>query len=447
MEPTLLSELQALAKDVGHLLESEKFANAMDAHDELKQFRSEFVYPKMKDLPCTASKTDEDSIYLCGHSLGLMPKKTRNNINKVLDCWGQMGAEHHYNGYLPAAFCELYPKDEMARLAGCFPYELVIMNGLTVNLHLLMLKFYKPSGERYKIVIEEAAFPSDLYAVKSQLQYYGYTVVDGLIELKPRPGTEIIEEDDVLEVIRREGQCIALLVLPVVQYYTGQVYDIGTLTKAAHGQGCTVLCDAAHAIGNIPVELHNWDVDCAVWCSYKYLNSGAGGTGMAFVHERHLSELPAVHGWWGNDTRTKFEMRREFEPVPYSADSYKLSNCPPLLIAPIMASLDLFSRAGDEARYRKQRIITGYLEYLLDSMISSGIPLQQITPRCLRRRGSMICVKLNSNPVDLHKKLKERGVICDVRKPGVLRVTPCPLYNSFRDVWQFAQTLKQATTT
>ncbi|OQR71493.1 kynureninase-like [Tropilaelaps mercedesae] len=350
---------------------------------------------------------------------------------------------HHTHGYLPAAFCELYPKERMAKLAGCKVHELVIMNGLTVNLHLLMLKFYKPTSERYKIVIEEAAFSSDMYAVKSELVYHGYSVEDGLIQLKPLPGTDIVEEKDVLEIIRREGQSIAILVLPSIQYYTGQMYDIETLTRAAHDQGCIVLCDAAHSIGNVSMDLHKWDVDCAVWCSYKYLNSGAGGIGAAYVHERYLSKLPAVHGWWGNDNRTKFEMKRDFEPVPFCADSYKLSNCPPLLIAPLMASLEIFERAGDDARYRKQRIITGYLEYLLDSVIQSGLSL--ITPRCLRRRGSMLSIKLDFTLESIHQHLQEKGVICDVRKPGTLRVTPCPLYNSFRDVWVFVQALKEIT--
>ncbi|XP_003747786.1 uncharacterized protein LOC100903094 [Galendromus occidentalis] len=441
MEEKLLAELSGHASRTGYPLNSEAFARAMDETDELRYLREEFRYPKMKDLPCTAEKSDEECVYFCGHSLGLMPRSASSNINRVLESWAQMGVEHHAHGYLKAAYCELSPKNQMARLAGCHPEEVVIMNGLTVNLHLLMLNFYRPSSERYKILIEGAAFPSDMYAVKSQLALHGYSVEEGLIQLEGRGDSDIIDEEDIVEVLRCEGSRIALVVLPTTQYYTGQVFDIGMLTEVAHQQGCLVLCDAAHSIGNVTLKLHEWDVDCAVWCSYKYLNSGAGGAGAAFIHRRHLKKLPAVHGWWGNDTATKFLMKRDFEPVPNSADMYKLSNAPPVLIAPMMASLDIFDRACEGKRLRKQRLLTGFLEYLLLKMSSSGLPLIQITPRDPNRRGSMLCVKLSSAPENLHSLLQERGVVCDVRQPGVIRITPCPLYNSFMDVWRFAQIL------
>jgi len=285
-----------------------------------------------------------------------------------------------------------------------------------------------------------------MYAVKSQLRFHGISVDDGLIQLYPREGEDLISEEDILEVLEREGNRIAVVLLPGMQYYTGQKFNVEKLTETGHSKGCTMIWDMAHSAGNVHLDLHNWNVDAAVWCSYKYLNSGPGSIGAAFVHERHLDRLPAMNGWWGNRLDTKFFMRRDFDPAPLSADSYKLSSQSPSVVAQLLSSLEIYDNVGEEQRLIKQRLITGYLEMMVNKVIEDGADIRILTPSDPDQRGSMLSIKLNdsSSSLDLYAELARRGVVVDARKPGmVIRVTPIPLYNSYQDVWKFIQKLKE----
>ena len=416
---------------------SEDFAKRLDERDPLGKFRKRFAIPQGDE--------GEPLIYVNGNSLGLMPKVVRELVAQELDDWATLAVDAHFAGKTPwFSYHEVF-RESGARLVGAQPGEVVMMNGLSVNLHLMMTTFYRPQPARYKILIEDGAFPSDAYAAQTQLAVHGYDPHEGLFRIAPRAGEALLHTEDLVEAIERYGSEIALVLLPGVQYYTGQLLDIAAVTQAAHRAGCAIGWDLAHAAGNVPLKLHDWDVDFAVWCSYKYLNAGPGGIGGCFVHERHAAnvELPRLGGWWGNDPATRFRMHEERSFVPRAgADGWQLSNPPILAMAPLRASLQIFDEAGMESLRRKSVVLTGYLEWLLNRAETPRIEI--ITPKSSDERGCQLSLRL----LDRHKEtldaLQAAGIVGDHRPPDVLRVAPVPLYNTFHEVWRLARTLLDA---
>ncbi|CAN7989337.1 unnamed protein product [Ixodes hexagonus] len=449
-------ELLAMADHFGVPANSADFARCLDSVDPLRSYRDRFSMPRMADVktvdPAFIKDPDETCVYLVGHSLGLMPKTAELHVQKVLNNWATTGAEAHMHGYLPAASCDLAPKRMMADLVGAQPEEIVFMNGLTVNLHLLLLTYYKPVGKRCKMVIESDAFPSDMYAAQSQVSLHGLDVDSNLILLKPRKGEHLLREEDILDLIENEGDTIAVLLLPGIQYYTGQLLNIKLLTGAARKKGCLVLWDMAHAICNAELKLNEWGVDLAVWCTYKYMNCGPGSLGTAFVSNAFRKtnpQLPALRGWWGNRPDTKFLMSPQFDPCP-SADVFKLSNCPPLLVGTVMASLEMFKEIKESERLQKQFLLTGYMEFLLTEELGASHdindptrPFHILSPKDPSQRGSQLSIHLAAQPHITHRELQRRGVLCDLRMPSVVRLAPVPLYNSFMDVFRCVSILKE----
>ncbi len=411
-------------------------ATALDIADPLARYRSRF------HLPITTDGNPQT--YLCGHSLGLQPKSTASLINEELMVWQTQAVEGHFNSKRPwLSYHELLTPG-LAELAGALPIEVVAMNSLSVNLHLLLTSFYRPTAQRHKLVIEAGAFPSDRYAVISQLQLHGYDAANSLIELQPRAGEDTLRLEDILTVLEREGDSIATLLLPGVQYLTGQVFDMQRITHAAQQQGCVVGFDLAHAIGNVPLQLHDWNVDFAVWCSYKYLNSGPGAIGGAFVHERHAYQpgLSRLAGWWGHDQATRFAMPQEFVPLPGAA-GWQLSNPPIFACAPLLASLQIFQDADIQTLRGKSLQLTAYLEHLLISQLPQHISV--ITPSAAESRGCQLSLRLRAERTrarQVHEQLMTQGFVCDWREPDIIRVAPTPLYNRYVEVWQFVQSLK-----
>lgn len=415
----------------------EAFARQLDAADPLASYRDQFLIPKGPD--------GREIVYFAGNSLGLQPKATRELINQELDDWASQAVEAHFHGKTPwFSYHEVF-RDVGARLVGGLPGEVVMMNSLTVNLHLLMVSFYRPTRERYKILIEDAAFPSDTYAVRSQLILHGFDPDAGLIVARPRAGEHTIRTEDILSLIAEEGGHIALVMMSGVNYYTGQVFDIPRITAAAHAKGCKVGWDLAHAAGNLVLKLHDWNVDFAAWCSYKYLNSGPGAVAGAFVHERHGNnpDLPRFAGWWGNDPATRFRMHLEPRFIPRAgADGWQISNPPIFSLAPLRASLEFFDKAAMPALRAKSERLSGYLLWLLDQ---SGMDsLRVITPRDPEQRGCQLSLLVNDRPRERFVAWQRAGVTCDFREPNVIRVAPVPLYNTFHDAWRFAQILSES---
>lgn len=421
--------------------DSRAFADQMDKRDQLADFRNKFVFPTLADFPRNTEGDPESTcIYLCGNSLGLKPKSADVHMAEQLENWGKWAAFMHFHGSLPAASADLPGLSAMSRIVGAEPAEVALMNGLTVNQHLLMVGFYKPTPSRYKILIEDHAFPSDRYAMRSQLRMRGYGE-DALLLVKPRKGEETIRTQDILDIIKQEGKAIAVVMLSGIQYYTGQRFDIPTITAAGHAAGCMVGWDLAHAAGNVELRLHDWDVDFAVWCTYKYLNSGAGGIGGAFVHSRHHGNMPDhLEGWWSNAQDTRFEMRDMIDPA-VGAASFRLSNPPPWLTSLNKASLEIFEAAGMEKIMEKRDLLTGYLEILLDKRL--GDKMRIITPRHHKERGAQLSLVFYKDLHSVHDYIERRGVLCDVRS-DTIRVAPAPLYNSFADVWNFVNILEKA---
>lgn len=409
---------------------TETFAAAMDARDPLAKYRDQFHFPKTAD--------GSDSIYLCGHSLGLQPKRAREYIEQELRDWELLGVEGHFRGKNPWMPYHRLLTEQTARLVGAEPIEVVVMNSLTANLHLMMVSFYRPTLQRHKIVIEGGAFPSDQYAVKSQIQYHGFDPATSLIELTPRAGESILREEDILALIAREGDTIALVMLGGVNYATGQAFDMAAITKAGHSKGCVVGFDLAHAAGNLQLQLHDCGPDFAVWCSYKYLNGGPGCVAGCFVHERHARDfsLPRFAGWWGHDEATRFRMGPDFHPMP-GADGWQLSNPSILSMSALRASMEIFDEAGMERLRAKSLSITRYTEELLDQHASKGFSI--ITPRDAAQRGAQLSLRMAMNGRAICDSLAEEGIICDWREPDILRVAPIPLYNSYTDVHRFVQ--------
>lgn len=411
----------------------EAFARQLDA-GPLSRFRDRFLIPRCPD--------GREAIYFCGHSLGLQPRAVKAYLEQELDDWARLAVDAHFQGRTPwFSYHEIF-RAPLGRLVGAHPDEVVVMNGLTVNLHLLLLSFYRPNGSRRLILMEEPTFPSDRYAVQSQLRLHGLNPADTLLPLMPRPGQHQIRTEDVEALLEKRGPEVAVVLLSGVNFFTGQLFDIERITAAAQRQGCVVGWDLAHAAGNVLLRLHDWQVDFAVWCSYKYLNGGPGAVAGCFVHQRHgrRLDLPRLAGWWGHDPATRFRMQLEPEWSPRpGADGWQLSNPPILALAPLRAALDLFDEAGMLALRARSEQLTGYLEYLLDRL-SPG-RYEVITPRDPAQRGCQLSLLVHERPRELLRALEEAGVVCDFREPNVIRVAPVPLYNTFVEVWRFAQTL------
>lgn len=409
---------------------TKEFALAQTARDPLAHFRERFHIPKKPD--------GADCIYLCGHSLGLQPKSAREYVEQELQDWARLGVDAHLHARNPWISYHEILAEPISRLAGALPIEVVAMNSLTVNLHLMMVSFYRPDPRRNKILIEAGAFPSDQYAVKSQIQYHGYDPAASLIEIAPRPGEVWVRTEDIEKLIRAQGEEIALVMIGGVNYYSGQAFDFPRVTDAGHGKGCIVAFDLAHAIGNIPLKLHGWNVDFAVWCSYKYLNAGPGAIAGCFVHERHArdSKMPKFAGWWGHDKEKRFRMEPTFRAIP-GAEGWQLSNPSVLSAAALRASLNIFDQAQMERLRAKSESLTGYLEFLLDHNPSRKFSI--ITPRDSAHRGAQLSLRALENGRAICDALARDGMICDWREPDIMRVTPAPLYNTFSDVYTFAE--------
>ena len=411
-------------------LATRDFAREMDTRDPLAAYRSRFHIPRGGD--------GAEWVYLTGHSLGLQPKSVRAYVERELQHWQELAVEGHFHGPQPwVPYIELLT-EPTARLVGALPSEVVVMNTLTVNLHCMMVSFYRPTRERNKIVIESNAFPSDQYAVQSQIRFHGYDPATSLVELKPRPGETAIRTEDIESLIEREGDRIALFMLAGVNYYSGQLFDYRRITAAARAKGCIVGWDMAHGAGNVPLSLHDSGCDFAVWCTYKYVNGGPGCIGGCFVHERHARDfdLPRFAGWWGQDKPTRFQMGPDFHPIP-GAEGWQVGNPPVLAMAALRASLEIFDEAGMAALRRKSETLTGYLEFLLEQHSSRNFSV--ITPRDPAQRGAQLSIRLHRKGRAVCDALKDRGVICDWREPDILRAAPAPLYNSFSDAYEFVE--------
>eukprot|EP01119_Soliformovum_irregulare_P000861 TRINITY_DN10630_c0_g1_i1.p1 TRINITY_DN10630_c0_g1~~TRINITY_DN10630_c0_g1_i1.p1 ORF type:complete len:447 (-),score=135.27 TRINITY_DN10630_c0_g1_i1:16-1356(-) len=443
-----MEELRSVSQSLGISLDDPKFASEMDSRDPLKEFRGKFHIPKAitiaHDAPDASVVEGSDCLYFTGNSLGLQPKSTRKYIEEELLEWEQRGVEGHFRHSKERHWLNTdeFVIKQSCNLVGAQPEEVAIMNSLSVNLHLMMVPFYRPTKERFKILIEAQSFPSDLYAAQSQLNFHGLNPETALIQLHRKEGQPNLSTEDIISVIEKEGHSIALILLPGIQYYTGQFFEIEKIVKAGHAQGCIVGFDLAHAVGNVPLKLHDWEVDFACWCSYKYLNSGPGGIAGCFVHSKHATtDRPRFAGWWGHDLSTRFTMTiPEFHPIP-GAFGYRLSNPPVLCVAPLLASLEIFEEAGLENLRKKSILLTCYLEYLVKLKLSK-FNVTILTPEDVNQRGCQLSLEMSRDVTEIEKKLEKRGIICDVRKPSVLRVSPTPLYNTFSDVFAFVNIIE-----
>jgi kynureninase len=409
-------------------------AQALDAQDELAGFRASFHIPRRSD--------GAEAVYLCGHSLGLAPKRAVQIVNEEMDVWARQGVDGHFGAERPWLSYHEQAMDGLALLTGAKPVEVVAMNSLTINLHLLLTSFYRPQATRRKILMESYAFSSDRYAIESQLRIHDLDPSDALVLASPRKGEDALRTEDICALIRDAGSTLATILLPGVQYLTGQRLDIAAIADCGHEVGSSVGFDLAHAIGNVPLQLHDWDVDFAVWCSYKYLNSGPGAIGGAFVHERHAtSDLPRLAGWWGHDKQSRFAMPPGFVPLA-GAEGWQISNPPILATAPLLASLAVFEQAGFDRLRTKSEALTNYLEALLLAKARDDLTI--LTPSEPAARGCQLSVRLQRSATAaraIHAELTDLGFICDWREPDVIRVAPVPLYNTFVEVWEFVDAL------
>jgi len=414
----------------------EDFAQQLDTEDPLRSFRDRFHLP--------LGNNSEPLIYFAGNSLGLMPKSAREVVEKELDDWADLGVDAHLKAKTPWYSYHQTLRDPTARIVGAKPAEVICMNSLTVNLHLMMATFYQPTKSRFKILMEDPAFPSDTYAIKTQIRHHGLNPRDALVLARPRKGELTVRTEDTIDLIEKNRDSLAVVWIAGVNFFTGQVFDMATITNAAQKHGIIAGFDLAHAVGNVPLSLHDWNVDFAVWCSYKYLNAGPGAVAGAFVHERHATNtnLPRLAGWFGNDPDTRFRMHLEpeFIPVP-SADGWQISNPPILSMAPLRASLAIFEEAGMDALRQKSIKLTNYLQFLLEDGGASKL-FNVITPREAGERGCQLSIQAQEHPKELFAKLEAAGVKCDFREPNVIRAAPTPLYNTFHEVWRFANVLR-----
>jgi kynureninase len=416
---------------------SPAFAVAQDATDPLAALRTNFHIPPGPDgRPCA---------YFCGNSLGLLPVGARAAVEQEFKSWEEQAVEGHFHGQSPWMFYQDTLAEAEARIVGAKPLEVVVMNTLTVNLHLLLISFYRPTATRYKVLMEGGAFPSDQYALEGQARLHGLDPTDALVELVPRPGEHTLRTEDIEAKIAELGDSLATVLLGGINYYTGQVFDMAAITRAGHAVGATVGFDLAHAAGNIELKLHEWDVDFACWCTYKYLNSGPGGTSGAFVHERfaHRPDLVRLAGWWGHDPAERFQMKKGFRPTP-GADGWQVSCGQVLPMAVHKASLDIFERAGGLAPLRaKSELLTGYLEFWINSLGLSASQLEIITPTDPAQRGCQLSLLVHERGRELFDFLARQGIVGDWREPNVIRLAPVPLYNSFEDVRRAGAALSQ----
>ena len=412
------------------------FAQQLDAQDSLKQYQNEFSFPQVNG---------KKVIYFTGNSLGLQPKRAKTYVDEVMNDWATLAVEGHF--YAEKPWWDYHERfaNPLSKLVGALPSEVTVMNTLTVNLHLLMVSFYRPTSKRFKIICEEKAFPSDQYLFQSQVRFHGFEPEDAIVEVKRREGEHNIRLEDVLAKINEVGDELALVLIGGVNYYTGQVFDMNTITEAGHNVGAYVGWDLAHAAGNIELQLHDWKVDFAAWCSYKYMNSGPGNASGCFIHEKHHtnSELPRFAGWWGHNKERRFKMEPNFDPVQ-GADGWQISNLPILSLAPYLASVELFAEIGMEALIAKRNTITSYLEFVLheiDREVKGNFEI--ITPSKPTERGCQLSVFLHGEGRSLFDYLMKNGVIVDWREPNVIRLAPVPLYTSFEDIYHFGQILKR----
>lgn len=412
------------------------FARQLDETDPLASYRKKFLFPQHKG---------RDVLYFCGNSLGLQPKTVRDRMEQELSDWEKFGVEGHFQAENPWLSYHRWFAPRLAKIVGGEAEEVVAMNSLTVNLHLMMVSFYRPTAERYKIILEGKAFPSDLFAIQSQCRFHGFDPESALIEVFPREGEYTLGTEDILQAIEANRDEVALVLFGGVNYYTGQVFDMEAIARAGREGGAMVGYDLAHGVGNIDLHLHDWEVDFAVWCSYKYLNSGPGSVGGAFVHHRHRNDpqAPRFAGWWGHREDTRFKMGREFELAP-GADGWQLSNAPVFSMAAHRASLEIYDEVGMEALGKKRRKMNRYFDYLLDDISSRHpSPWEIITPREEKARGCQVSLLVRERGRELFDYLTDRGVVADWREPNAIRMAAVPLYNSYTDLWQLAQWLEE----
>ncbi|MGB0914601.1 MAG: kynureninase [Crocinitomicaceae bacterium] len=416
-----------------------EFAQELDAKDPLRSFRDKFHFPNFMDT---------EMVYFTGNSLGLQPKSTASYIQEELDAWSKYGVEGHFLAEKPWFAYHEFLTEKAAKVVGANPEEVVVTHSLTTNLHLLMVSFFKPEGKRTKIICEAKAFPSDQYALESQVKFHGLNLETDLVEIEPREGEHLIREEDILNKIAEVGDELAMVMIGGVNYYTGQLFDMQAITKAGHAVGAKVGFDLAHAAGNINLKLHDWGVDFAAWCGYKYLNSSPGGVSGIFVHERHAynPELPRFAGWWGYDKETRFQMEPGFNPMR-GAEGWQLSNAPVLGMAAHLASLDIFDEAGMDRIGEKRDNMTAYLEFVIEDISarnSDRCTFEIITPKDKTKRGAQLSILAHGQGKDLFDALTKKGVIADWREPNVIRIAPAPLYNSYEDCFRFGACLEGA---
>lgn len=415
---------------------SESFARQMDVQDTLSGFRDRFYFPQING---------KEAIYFCGNSLGLQPKTVATYINKELDNWAKLGVDGHFYGEDAWYHVRKKSKPALSAIVGAHEHEVVAMNNLSSNLHFLMVSFYRPDQTRYKIITEAGAFPSDMYMLETQVKFHGLDPEKCIVELSPRAGEYTLRTEDILMAIEAHKENLALVMMAGLQYYTGQVFDMKAITAAAHQVGARAGFDLAHAVGNAKLELHDWGVDFATWCSYKYLNSGPGNISGIFVHERHAEnqELPRFAGWWGHDEGERFRMEKGFKPM-YGADGWQLANSNVLALAAHQASLDIFEEAGMDRLRAKSELLTGYLEFLIEKISGDSGVLEIITPKIPNERGCQLSLLIHKGGKSVFDEFYKHGVVGDWRNPNVIRLAPTPLYNSLIDIYQFAKILEQS---
>ena len=419
-------------------INTREFAQSLDAQDELRKYRDEFHFPHVNG---------KQVIYFTGNSLGLQPKRTKNYVDEVMNDWANLAVEGHFYSDKPWWDYQERFAVPLSDIVGAKPAEVGVMNTLTVNLHLLMVSFYNPTPHKYKIICEEKAFPSDQYMFQSQVKFHGFDPKEAIVEIKRREGEANIRLEDVLAKIDEVGNELALVLIGGVNYYTGQVFDMKTITAAGQKHGAYVGWDLAHAAGNIKLNLHDWNVDFAAWCSYKYMNSGPGNASGFFVHEKHHNdkELKRFAGWYGHNKERRFKMEPDFDPV-HGADGWQISNLPILSLAPYLASVEMFAEVGMDKLIAKRNLITSYLEFVLHEIDKEleGADFEILTPANQEERGCQLSVYLHGQGRELFEKLMKNGVITDWREPNVIRLAPAPFYCSFEDMYEFGQVLKQS---
>jgi kynureninase len=406
---------------------SRQFAEEQDQSDPLKTHREQFYFPQ---------KNGKDAIYFCGNSLGLQPKKVKPAIEQELNDWHHHAVAGYWNAENPWLYYQQYCSKPLTNIVGASQDELTVMNTLTVNLHLLLMSFYRPTKQRFKILMEAGAFPSDQYAVETQVRLHGLDPETAIIEVAPRPGEYLIREEDIFDIIDQESSSLAIILLGGINYYTGQLFNMQSITEAAHRVGAVAGFDLAHVVGNVPLKLHDWEVDFAVWCSYKYLNGGPGAVGGAFIHERHARDInqQRLGGWWGNEESTRFKMEKGFKPKS-RAEGWQISTAQVFNMVALKASLELFESAGMAALRDKSIKLTNYLEFLLKHI--ENIKFEIITPKNCKERGAQLSLLFHDKGREIQQKMTDAGIIVDWREPGVIRISPAPLYNSYGDVFHF----------